>query len=202
MAWKNPPKTKWEETDPPTIEDFERIEGNISLIFDMIYPVSSIFMSATHSSPQMVQAAFGGEWEAWGSGRVPVGVDSSDKEKDFDKVEKHGGSKHNVAKHTHGPQNQDQGTSGSYTEKWSFDIRQTGDWSNGPIIRDANGLSYNTYVTGEKGSLDNGSNSMPHQQISRNNAHSHTIPEAGVSSGNCMPYITCFMWKRTKLGGA
>lgn len=61
-------------------------------IFDKIYPVGSIFMSATLSTPADVATALGGgTWVAWGAGRVPVGVDTSDTA--FDTVEETGGSK-------------------------------------------------------------------------------------------------------------
>ncbi len=61
-------------------------------IFDKIYPVGSIFMSATLSTPADVATALGGgTWVAWGSGRVPVGVDPNDTS--FDTVEETGGEK-------------------------------------------------------------------------------------------------------------
>ena len=60
-------------------------------VFDAIYPVGSIYMSATMSTVAAVEAAFGGTWVAWGAGRVPVGVDTSQTE--FDTVEETGGEK-------------------------------------------------------------------------------------------------------------
>lgn len=64
-------------------------------IMNAIYPVGSIYMSATLSTHQQVEALFGGTWEAWGSGRVPVGVDTTQTE--FETVGKSGGDK----SHTH-----------------------------------------------------------------------------------------------------
>jgi len=58
-------------------------------VFDAIYPIGSIYMSATMSTAAQVAAAFGGTWVAWGAGRVPVGVDTSQVE--FDTVEETGG---------------------------------------------------------------------------------------------------------------
>lgn len=55
---------------------------------DKTYPVGSIFMSANKANPSTY---FGGTWVAWGTGRVPVGVDSSQTE--FSTVEKTGGEK-------------------------------------------------------------------------------------------------------------
>lgn len=72
---------------------------------DIIYPVGSIYMSATMSSASQVEAAFGGTWVAWGAGKVPVGVDTSDT--DFDTAEETGGEKTHtltiaeMPKHTH-----------------------------------------------------------------------------------------------------
>lgn len=53
-----------------------------------IFPVGSLFFSTTPTNPS---AWMGGTWEAWGTGRVPVGVNTSDT--DFNTVEKTGGSK-------------------------------------------------------------------------------------------------------------
>lgn len=60
-------------------------------ILNMIYPVGSIFMSATLTTATAVRNALGGTWAAWGAGRVPVGVDTSQTE--FNTVEKTGGEK-------------------------------------------------------------------------------------------------------------
>ena len=55
--------------------------GNKSLI-DLVYPVGSIYMSVNNTNPTSL---FGGTWVAWGSGRVPIGVNTSDS--DFNAVE-------------------------------------------------------------------------------------------------------------------
>lgn len=60
-------------------------------VLNYLYPVGSIYMSATMSTASQVMAAFGGTWEAWGAGRVPVGVDTADT--DFDTAEETGGRK-------------------------------------------------------------------------------------------------------------
>lgn len=62
-----------------------------SELLDKIYPVGSIFMSATLSTTSSVATALGGTWAAWGAGRVPVGVDAGDG--DFDTAEETGGEK-------------------------------------------------------------------------------------------------------------
>lgn len=60
----------------------------ISNLLDAVYPIGSIYISANSINPTTL---FGGTWEAWGSGRVPVGVDSADN--DFNTAEKEGGEK-------------------------------------------------------------------------------------------------------------
>jgi len=67
--------------------------GNkLLMTLDRVYPVGSIYMSATHSTADAVAEALGGgTWVAWGAGRVPVGVDANDT--DFDTAEETGGEK-------------------------------------------------------------------------------------------------------------
>lgn len=61
----------------------------IETIIDAIYPVGSIFMSVNNVNPGTYLT--GTTWEAWGAGRVPVGVDANDIV--FCKSEKEGGEK-------------------------------------------------------------------------------------------------------------
>lgn len=70
-------------TDVTNIKNGDNIE-NIML---SNYPVGSIYFSVDSSNPS---TKFGGTWVAWGAGRVPVGVNTSDS--NFNTVEKTGGS--------------------------------------------------------------------------------------------------------------
>lgn len=71
-----------------------RIVGNLyttiapSQIINIVYPVGSIYMSVNNTNPSTF---IGGTWVAWGSGKVPVGVDTGQTE--FNSVEKTGGAK-------------------------------------------------------------------------------------------------------------
>ena len=56
-----------------------------------IYPVGSIYISATDDTVEKVQSKLGGTWVAFGSGKTLVGVDTSDT--DFNTAKKEGGSK-------------------------------------------------------------------------------------------------------------
>lgn len=53
------------------------------------YPVGKIIMSTTNTNPSTYLGF--GTWKLWGSGRVPVGVDTNDS--DFNEAEKTGGEK-------------------------------------------------------------------------------------------------------------
>lgn len=70
------------------------LKGLLDDIWKTIYPVGSIYMSVNNTDPGTL---FGGTWEAWGTGRVPVGVDSGDS--DFSASEKTGGEKTNTHNH-------------------------------------------------------------------------------------------------------
>jgi len=70
-------------------------------IYDEIYPVGSIYMSVNSANPSVVFP--GTEWEAWGQGRVPIGVDPNDAE--FNAAEKTGGQK----SHDYTPQGSNSG---------------------------------------------------------------------------------------------
>ena len=81
----------------------EYVDTQIQNILLKMYPVGSIYMSIVNTNPSEY---FGGTWVAWGSGRVPVGVDTNDTA--FNTVEKSGGAKtyyyehgHTVNSHTH-----------------------------------------------------------------------------------------------------
>ena len=79
---------------PTSISDLGKVTSSDidwSTVMNVIYPVGSIYMSATMSTVEQVQTALGGTWVVWGAGRVPVGVDASDA--DFDTVEETGGEK-------------------------------------------------------------------------------------------------------------
>ncbi len=62
--------------------------GNIGELYLALHPVGSIVFSADNTNPGTL---YGGTWVAWGSGRVPVGVDISQTE--FNLAEETGGEK-------------------------------------------------------------------------------------------------------------
>lgn len=80
-----------------------RLDNLLANIFLEVYPVGSIYMSTSSTSPSEL---FGGSWVKWGSGRVPIGVNVD--EPTMDEPEKTGGSfkvslsEENIPKHKHG----------------------------------------------------------------------------------------------------
>ena len=95
-------------------------------IFEKIYPVGSIYINAAVSTNPGTLLGFG-TWAAFGAGKVPVGIDSSDT--DFDTAEETGGAKTHtlttseLPAHNHGgiyPS----GSQGSFTE--AFDVDNPG----------------------------------------------------------------------------
>lgn len=64
-------------------------------IVDLVYPIGSIYMSVNSVNPGSI---LGGTWVAWGTGRVPIGVDTTNT--NFNTVEKVGGSA-SLQAHTH-----------------------------------------------------------------------------------------------------
>lgn len=115
-------KTTWVESETPlSAANMNNIENGVlaaheilDVLVDNIYPVGSILMSTSPANPKTRALFANTTWVAWGSGRVPVGVNASDSA--FNTVEETGGSKdaiipaHNhtatfsgtaVAAHTH-----------------------------------------------------------------------------------------------------
>lgn len=85
-----------------------------NLLLSICYPVGSIKMSISSANPSTY---IGGTWTAWGSGRVPVGINTSDN--NFKTIEKIGGSSthtlsvEEMPSHTHSINFTNTGTSGS-----------------------------------------------------------------------------------------
>lgn len=147
--------------------------GGIKSFLDAVYPVGSIYMSVKSTNPGTL---FGGTWVAWGKGRVPVGIDTSDS--DFKTVEKTGGSKY-LHSHTHTGS-----TSGGIT---SF-LRVVGAVGTNINLNHISG-----YSAGDYKDISNTSD-FP----GANHYHNFTTnPSGNGNSQNLQPFIVCYMWKRT-----
>lgn len=119
---------------PGTMIKASEMNQALATLFNMMYPVGSIYMSATLSTAAQVEAALGGTWVAWGAGRVPVGVDTGDTA--FDTVEETGGEKthtltvQEMPSHTHELDRSDGGTGYRETIGYSGNstVLQVGSW--------------------------------------------------------------------------
>lgn len=146
----------------------QEMNDALATLFDMMYPVGSIYMSASLSTAEAVNAALPGTWQAWGSGRVPIGVDASQTE--FNSVEKTGGSK----THTHG-----------LTDGYAKLILK----GNGQVRYQERSVASWTdnYYVPSAGSGGSGSDSQGYA----------TNLDGSTNAGSSLqPYITCYMYKR------
>lgn len=154
--------------------------SNISGLFSAIYPIGSIYMSVKSTNPSTL---FGGTWQAWGAGRVPVGFDSSQSE--FDTVEETGGSK--THSHKYGLQY------GGYYN----DTVLENDVNSGSLIYDSSG---NITVTGTGTNIGVVTTAVNNNTATGTKSvgatHYRMIGQSEYIS-SLQPYITCYMWKRT-----
>jgi hypothetical protein len=173
-----------EEQAETLIEEMQEVIDQ-GMTFAKIYPVGSIYLSVSSTDPSTL---FGGTWEAWGTGRVPVGIDTSDT--DFATVEKTGGSK-NLQSHTHTfTGTAVTVTGGAHSHTLPYPAMAAPD-------TDSEGQSYNAKF----GWYDPQSEEITETDSA---THSHTFTAKGTISSagsgnaqNLQPYITCYMWKRT-----
>lgn len=158
------------ESATPLFETIDPMTQLISKVALAMHPVGSIYTSINPTNPSEY---FGGTWVAWGSGRVPVGVDGSQDE--FKTVEKTGGEKEIDVSHNHIESIGSDGT--------NFFIDKSG----------SDGFSYyGSTVVNRKGIYwANPTNSGKPIRLSR------TSKELTEKKSILQPYITCYMWKRT-----
>ena len=190
----------------PTKDDYNFVL-KANGIWDCIYPVGSIYLSVININPSEY---FGGTWVSWGSGRVPVGVNSSDSS--FNTVEKTGGSK--THSHTITVNNKAAFTSGSTSLKAAQLPNVRGNivvhnYAETSDIQAVSGCFSNTYTspkyTNEQSLATSGETAVGRITFDnggKGQSHTHSIPAhnhtASSNSPTALPpYITCYMWKRT-----
>ncbi len=128
------------------------------------HPVGSIYMSTSPASPATL---YGGTWERWGRGRVPVGVDETDN--DFSGPSVEGGEKQHYLSLTEMPIH-------THTMKTLPDETTQPEWlppNQVFLYRYVDGVQTTYYEASLHGA-------------GGNSAHN-----------NLQPYVTCYMWRRT-----
>lgn len=195
-------KTEIDYVTPDEMDDAIKsaVTEAISSALNKAYPIGAIYMSIRNVNPSSL---FGGTWTSWGSGRVPVGVNSSDS--DFSTVEKTGGEKTHTLNISETPSHSHTGSSLSISTKTLTGSvnnfpGQNADWSCGNStkgILSAYGDSSFLYPSTYK------SSSTAKDGFQIDASHNHTVSGSTGSAGgdgshnNLQPYVTCYMWKRT-----
>ncbi len=200
---------------------------NNSLSLDKIYPVGSIYISTNITTASDISKKFGGTWEAYGTGKTLVGVDTSNT--NFNAVSKTGGSStttlttSNLPSHNHSIpalSGTAAATGSGYKIGYTSASRTTS--TNG---NHTHNVPYGNVVAGAGGGLVAGlGGTAPYNSGVAGN-HTHTVPDyyansiSGVAnhshsvttnssttgstgSGTAFsvqnPYITVYMYKRVK----
>ena len=177
----------------------EYLDQRFQSILEEMYPVGSIYFSVKNENPS---SKFGGTWVAWGSGRVPVGVNSSDG--NFNSVEKTGGASTvtlttaQIPKHTHSVSGSTNST-GSHSHYEHDNL-----WANQPATTGSS-AQHQVPCSGGVWFTCRTQGGGMRAELSTDSAgsHSHTFSCTSGNSGsgnshtNLQPYITCYMWKRT-----
>lgn len=153
------------------------IESTFETRLLAMHPVGSIEINVTGTNPSEY---IGGTWVAWGSGRVPVGVDTSQSE--FDTAEETGGSK----SHTH---------SNPSTGSTALTIEQIPSHSHMLPSNAPEGEDILEKIN-DWGLMGKYSRGFSTNAVGGGQGHTHSMGDTGEAS-TLQPYITCYMWKRT-----
>ena len=137
-------------------------------IFEKIYPVGSIYINAAVSTNPGTLLGFG-TWVAFGAGKVPVGIDSSDT--DFDTAEETGGSKTSaLPNHTH-------------------------QWFDGTRSGASSGIDFSSSFT--SGSFNSSGVADDFSGDPDTGDFYTANPSSSPTISTIQPYIVVYMWKRT-----
>ena len=163
------PQSSREPTADNDLVNKAYIDNKLAELSLMAYPVGSIYMSTSPNNPT---SFYGGTWERWGNGRVPVGVDTTQTE--FDAVNKSGGTKTHTLTVAQTPSHSHTGPSHTHT---SASHTHTGLSHTHSIAAVSHTASSSTSSAGaHTHSLSGNSGSS--------GAHTHTIRYLGSFSGN------------------
>lgn len=163
-------------------------------LFDCFYPVGSIYMSVNNTNPAIL---FGGTWAAWGSGRVPVGINVNDG--NFNTVEKTGGVAANNLSHAHTVNSHAHTTAGHALSVDEIPSHRHNAYAMYVATGTGTGVLTGTTTPGA-------SSAGTKYTFNTGGGGSHNHGNTGVSAPGTnyslsnvttlQPYITCYMWKR------
>lgn len=141
----------------------------ISNAVQKLYPVGHILMSTNSANPSTYLGF--GTWTVWGSGRVPVGINSSDG--DFNTVNKTGGAKTVNISHNHVE------SVGADDTTMYLTAGSSGGVYGSTINSNANRMTW-------KGNPTTGATRL-----------NKTSTSGSTAQSIVQPYIVCYMWRRT-----
>lgn len=153
----------------------------VTAALSAVYPVGSIYINAGVSTNPNTLLGFG-TWEAFGAGRVLVGLDSSDTL--FDTLEETGGSKDAIAvSHTH-------------TATSTSTVTDPGHWHQ---IGNSNGVGASNSGKDLMGTNFNSPQYIASATTGISVATATTVASGGSSgtNANVQPFVVVKMWKRT-----
>ena len=166
------------------LEDITPLSDIVSSVGKALYPVGAIYMSTANVNPSTFIT--GTTWVAWGSGRVPVGVDTSDTS--FDTVEKTGGEKTHTLTENEMPAHKHTGTESTLLGNTKPQLGASATVAKETIIADF------TRTTEEVVTYENAATTPANNTLTVD----HGITAGGGQPHSILqPYITCYMWKRT-----
>ena len=166
---------QWIKTqEQGTSTDISELKAKVDNIWDVIYPVGSIYITVSNVSPAIL---FGGTWTRFAQGRCIFGVNEADT--DFATVRQNAGSKM-MQQHSHTFKavfDSRNGTTGA-RNIWGVTnttvIQNTGETEAGKVyISEATGKADRVTIEGTTGITGTGNNE------------------------NLPPYISCYIWERT-----
>ena len=156
-------------------------EATLQTVFDIIYPIGSIYISLDSSKPKY------GTWETFAEGRTLIGVNSEETE--FNKVEKMGGEKEHkltpeeMPIHNHGSVELE----GNF---WNFP-GQMKEWAG-----TANGICSMIKHDDKQAYVDNCPTVDAPDCLHINANHAHGFVGGDQPHNNLPPYVTVYMYKR------
>ena len=165
------------------------------------YPIGKIIFSTEDTNPADYLGF--GTWEAWGAGRVPVGVDVSQTE--FNAPETVGGEKTHVLTSSEMPTHNHNFSATTSKANLAGNMYNMAVQSGSTAVG-GNGIIDKVRTTGSIGyatESKSGNNADYTDTVRIDVSHTHTVSGRTQNSGsgeghnNLQPYITCYMWKRT-----
>ena len=144
-----------------------------------VYPVGSIYTNATNSTNPSSLLGFG-TWVAFGAGRVPIGIDSSDS--DFDTAEETGGSKTHTLSESEMPAHR------------HFLFREVSVGNIGDTGSTLSAAHHYTNAGEERYRIRKSSST---NQFLEPDVTLSGQTGSGSAHNNVQPYIVVYMWKRT-----